>query len=121
VLANVASAASSPISVRVGENVQFISPFQVNVPVTISCTAGSGYNLSVSVVEPEGFQFTMFGGGNASGQCTGQQQKLAVPAYPFTPFPGFGWQLGDAVATVDACQFQPFACDGGTKAVHIVA
>ena len=120
-LPGAASAAPNPITVANGEKAQFISPFQINVPLTLACTAGSGYSLSVSVVQPQGFQFTLFGGGNASGQCTGQQQKLAVPAFPFTPFPGFGWTLGDAVATVDACQFAPFACNGDTKAIHIVS
>jgi len=114
-----ASAAPSPITTGIAQNAQFISPFQINVPMTLSCAAGSGYDLSLSVVQPEGFQFTMFGGGNASGQCDGKPQKLAVPVFPFSPFPGFGWTLGDAVATVDACQFNPFACDGATKAIHI--
>jgi len=65
-----ASAAPSPITTGIAQNAQFISPFQINVPMTLSCAAGSGYDLSLSVVQPEGFQFTMFGGGNASGQPT---------------------------------------------------
>jgi len=67
----------------------------------------------VSVVQPQGFN-QAFGNGFASGLCTGQQQKLAIPVYT-SYYPG--WQLGDAVGSVIACAGR---CDGDTKAIHIV-
>jgi hypothetical protein len=103
----------SPTTLKISQNAQFISSFQVNVEITLSCTAGSGYFASVDVQQPQGFGFTTFGSGFTSGQCTGRQQKLAVPVYSFFG----GWQLGDAVASATACTA---ACASDTKQIHIV-
>lgn len=104
---------SGPTTVKISQNAQFISPFQINVVVTLLCSAGSGYFVSVDVQQPQGFGQTTSGNGSTSGQCTGRQQKLAVSVYPF-----FGsWQLGDAVASATACTV---ACGSDTKQIHIV-
>jgi hypothetical protein len=110
-----ASADSAPTSVKLSENATFISRTQIDIPVALSCTAGQGYWVSVSVVQPQGFGWTTFGGGNTNGQCTGQQQKLVVSVYPFdytSP-----WTLGDASATVQACSWS--SCASDTKQIHI--
>jgi uncharacterized membrane protein YccC len=104
---------SGPTTVKITQNAQFISSFQINVVVTISCTAGSGYFVTVNVQQPAGFGSTSTGSGSTSGQCTGRQQKVAVPVYSFD----YGWQLGDAVATATACTA---ACGSDTKQIHIV-
>jgi hypothetical protein len=105
---------TGPTTVKITQNAQFISSFQINVVLTLSCSAGSGYFASVNVQQPQGFGSTLFGNGFTSGQCTGRQQKLAVPVYAF----GEGWQLGDAVASATACTA---ACGSDTKQIHIVA
>jgi hypothetical protein len=113
VLPSVASADPAPTGVKLSQTAQFAAANQIDAQVTLSCTAGWGYSVNVNVVQPQGFGFTMFGGGWASGQCTGQQQKLAVPVYPF----GYGtWLLGDASASVVACAG---SCAGDTKQIHI--
>ena len=38
-----------PTTVKITQNAQFISSFQINVVLTISCSAGSGYFASVDV------------------------------------------------------------------------
>jgi len=102
-----------PTTVKISQNAQFISSFQINVVVTLSCSAGSAYSVSIDVQQPQGFGSTTFGNGFTSGQCTGRQQKLAVPVYAFFN----GWQLGDAVASATACTA---ACGSDTKQIHIV-
>jgi hypothetical protein len=102
-----------PTSVKITQNAQFISTFQINVVLTISCNAGSGYFASVDVQQPQGFGNTTSGNGSTSGQCTGQQQKVAVPVYAFFN----GWQLGNAVASATACTD---TCGSDTKQIHIV-
>jgi hypothetical protein len=104
---------SGPTTVKITQNAQFISSYQINVVVTLSCDAGSGYFVSVNVQQPRGFGSTATGSGSTSGQCTGRQQKVAVPVYSFD----YGWQLGDAVATATACTV---ACGSDTKQIHIV-
>ena len=104
---------SGPTTVKITQNAQFISSFQINVVVTISCDAGAGYFVTVNVQQPAGFGTTATGSGSTSGQCTGRQQKVAVPVYSFD----YGWQLGDAVATATACTS---ACGSDTKQIHIV-
>jgi hypothetical protein len=112
-LPSVASADPTPTSVKLSQNAQFAGGNQVNTQVTLTCTAGYGYFVNVNVVQPQGFGFTMFGGGSAYGQCSGQQQKLVVPVYPFN----FGtWLLGDASASVVACAGP---CADDTKQIHI--
>jgi hypothetical protein len=113
VVPSVASADPAQTSAKLSQNVQFTAFNQIDAQVTLSCTAGWGYSVNVDVVQPQGWGFTMFGGGWTFGQCTGQQQKLAVPVYPF----GMGtWLLGDASATLVACAGP---CDQDTKQVHI--
>ena len=114
VLPSIAGADPSPTTVKLSQNVQFAGPFQIDTQVTLTCTAGWGYSVNVNVVQPQGWGFTMFGGGSAYGQCTGQQQKLAVPVYPFN-YNGT-WLLGDASASVVACAG---ACADDTKQVKI--
>jgi hypothetical protein len=112
-LPSVASADPTPTSLKLSQNAQFAGGNQVNTQVTLTCTAGYGYFVNVNVVQPQGFGFTMFGGGSAYGQCSGQQQKLVVPVYPFN----FGtWLLGDASASVVACAGP---CADDTKQIHI--
>jgi hypothetical protein len=103
---------SGPTTVKISQSAQFISAFQINVFVTISCPAGSGYFVSVDVQQPQGFGFTTHGNGQTSGQCTGAQQKLAVSVFPFDGT----WQLGNAVASATACTA---ACGSDTKQIHI--
>jgi hypothetical protein len=107
---------AGPTTVKISQNAQFVSPFQINVVLTISCTAGAGYFASVDVQQPQGFGQTTAGNGSASGQCTGQQQKVAVPVYAF--FFSTGWQLGNAVASATACTD---TCGSDTKQIHITA
>jgi len=107
---------AGPTTVKISQNAQFVSPFQINVVLTVSCNAGSFYFASVDVQQPQGFGQTTAGNGSASGQCTGQQQKVAVPVYAFFYFPG--WQLGNAVASATACTD---TCGSDTKQIHIVA
>jgi hypothetical protein len=115
-LPSFASAAASPsTSVKLSENAQLVTPNQINVEVALNCTAGFGYFVTVNVVEATSSGFTIFGGGSNFGQCTGQQQKLAVSVFSFccgAP----PWQLGDASASVVA-----FAgpMDSDTKTIHI--
>ena len=104
---------SGPTTVKISQNAKFISPFQINVEVTLSCSVGVPYSVNVSVQQPQGFGSTTFGNGFTSGQCTGRQQKLAVPVYAFFN----GWQLGDAVASATACTD---TCASDTKQIHIV-
>ena len=103
---------SGPTTVKISQSAQFISPFQINVQVTISCSAGSAYFVSVDVQQPQGFGSTTTGHGDTSGQCTGAQQKLAVSVFAFNG----SWQLGDAVASATACTA---TCGSDTKQIHI--
>jgi hypothetical protein len=101
-------------TVKISQSAQFVSSFQINVVVALSCSAGSGYFVSVDVQQPQGFGFTTHGNGQTSGQCTGAQQKLAVSVYTFDG----SWQLGNAVASATACTA---TCGSDTKQIHIVA
>ena len=103
---------SGPTTVKISQSAQFISSFQINVFVTLSCSAGSGYFVSVDVQQPQGFGFTTHGNGQTSGQCTGAQQKLAVSVFTFDG----SWQLGNAVASATACTA---VCGSDTKQIHI--
>jgi hypothetical protein len=105
---------NGPTTVKITQNAQFISSFQINVVLTISCSGGSGYFASVDVSQPQGFGFTTHGNGQTSGQCTGRQQKVVVPVYTFDG----SWQIGDAVASATVCTS---ACGSDTKQIHIVA
>ena len=92
-----------------------VTLFDGSHPVLHIARAASAlrFPVNVNVVQPQGFGFTMFGGGWVFGQCTGQQQKLAVPVYSF----GYGtWLLGDASASVVACAGP---CADDTKQIHI--
>jgi hypothetical protein len=113
-LPSLASAASPPTSVKIAQNAQFINQFQINVQIDLNCTAGFGYFVTVDLVEPTSSGFTIFGSGSNFGQCTGQQQKIAVSVFSFCCAPP--WQLGDASATATA-----FAgpIDNDTKTIHI--
>jgi hypothetical protein len=103
---------SGPTTVKISQTAQFISSFQINVFVTLSCSGGSAYFVSVDVQQPQGFGFTTHGNGQTSGQCTGAQQKLAVSVFPYDG----GWQLGNAVASATACTN---ACGSDTKQIRI--
>ena len=103
---------SGPTTVKISQTAQFISSFQINVFVTLSCSGGSAYFVSVDVQQPQGFGFTTHGNGQTSGQCTGAQQKLAVSVFPYDG----GWQLGNAVASATACTN---ACGTDTKQIRI--
>jgi hypothetical protein len=105
---------NGPTTVKITQNAQFISSFQINVVLTLSCSAGSGYFASVDVQQPQGFGFTTHGSGQTSGQCTGRQQKVVVSVFSFDG----SWQLGNAVASATACTA---ACGSDTKQIHIVA
>jgi hypothetical protein len=104
---------SAPTTVKISQNAQFISSFQINVVVTLSCSAGAGYSVEVDVQQPQGFGSTTSGSGFTSGQCTGRAQKLAVPVFAFFN----SWQLGNAVASATACTA---ACGSDTKQINIV-
>jgi hypothetical protein len=112
VLPGMASADPVPTSVKISQSAQFATPGELNTQVTLSCTAGYGYSVNVTVVQPQSWGFTLFGGGWTFGQCTGQQQKVAVAVYTF----GGTWLLGDASASVAACAGP---CDSDTRQIHI--
>jgi hypothetical protein len=105
---------NGPTTVKITQNAQFISSFQINVVLTLSCSAGAGYFASVDVQQPQGFGFTAHGNGQTSGQCTGRQQKVVVSVFTFDG----SWRLGNAVASATACTA---ACGSDTKQIHIVA
>jgi hypothetical protein len=110
---SIASADPTPTTVKISQNAQYVAPWEIDAQVTLSCTAGWGYWINVNAVQPQGWGFTLFGGGQFGGQCTGQQQKIAVALFPF----GTGsWLLGDASATADVCAG---ACAGDTRQIHI--
>jgi hypothetical protein len=111
--AGVAKADPVPTTVQIAQNAQYISQFQIDLQVSISCTPGFGYIVNATVVQPQGFFQQQFGNGFAFGQCTGQHQKVAVTIFGFGP----GWQLDDAVASVVACAGP---CDADTRTIHIV-
>src|SRR5437763_7319734 len=106
---------SGPTTVKISQNAKFISPFQINVEVTLSCSVGVPYSVNVSVQQPQGFGVVGTGSGFTSGQCTGKQQKLVVPVYSFS---FTGWQLGNAVAAATACTD---TCVSDTKQIRIVS
>src|SRR5262245_22471986 len=116
-LPTVAIADSAPTTAKLAQTATFISPTQIDVPVTLSCTAGQGYWVNVGVIQPQGFGWTTFGGGNGTinAQCTGQQQKIVVSVYPFN-FNSL-WSLGDASATVQVCSWA--ACASDTRQIHV--
>jgi hypothetical protein len=114
-LTSSATAASSPsTSIKLTQNAQLVTPNQLNVEVALNCTAGYGYFVNVDVVEPTSSGFTIFGGGSNFGQCSGQQQKIAVPVFSFCCAPP--WQLGDASATATG---YAGPLDTDTKTIHI--
>lgn len=109
----VAGAGPNPTRVTLSPSANYVSPQQINLEVGLACAEGLFYNISASVLQQQG-QFTqVFGNGFVSGQCTGQHQKVAVPVFSFS-FPG--WQLGDALANVNACAF---TCDSAARSIHI--
>ena|SRR5437763_10535132 len=106
---------SGPTTGKIQQNAQFISSYQINVVVILSCsTAGSAYIVRVDVQQPQGAGYTTTGNGQTNGQCTGKQQKVAVSVYPFY----LTWMLGDAVASANACTD---VCGTDTKQIHIVS
>jgi hypothetical protein len=114
-LPSVSSAEAAPsTSIKLSQSAQLVVPNQVNVEVALNCTAGYGYFVNVDIVEPTTSGFTIFGGGSNFGQCTGQQQKIAVSVFSFCCAPP--WQLGDASATATA---YAGPIDTDTKAIHI--
>lgn len=111
-----ASAAAAPsTSVKLSQNAQLVNPGQINVEVALNCTAGYRYYVNVDVVESTSSGFTIFGGGWNCGQCTGQQQKVAVSVYSFCCYAA-PWQLGDASATATA---YAGPIDTDMKTIHI--
>ena len=108
-----ASADPSPTRVSLAPQATYLSPQQINLEVGLSCTEGLFYNVFASVLQQQGTFTQVFGNGFASGQCSGQHQRVAVPVFTFF-FPG--WQLGDAIANVTACAF---TCDSTARAIRI--
>jgi hypothetical protein len=114
-LPSVSSAAAAPsTSIKLSQNAVLVVPNQLNVEVALNCTAGYTYFVNVDVVEPTTSGFTIFGGGSNFGQCTGQQQKIAVSVFSFCCAPP--WQLGDASATASV---GAGPSDTDTKTIHI--
>jgi hypothetical protein len=111
----VAGGASAPSSVKLLQHAQWVTPFEIDVPVALSCAAGAGYWVSVKVVQKQGFGVTLFGGGNTYRRCTGRQQKLSVAVYPVGFFGT--WLVDDASATARACTH--VACASDTKQIHV--
>jgi hypothetical protein len=108
-----ASADANPTRVTLAPQATYVSPQQINLEIGLSCTEGLFYNINASVVQQRGPFMQVFGSGFASGQCTGQHQKVAVPVFGFG-FPG--WKLGEAVANVVACAF---TCDSTARTIRI--
>lgn len=113
-LAVPATASADPIPTRVAisQNADYVSNGLINVQLALSCTPGWWYSAQVQVIQPRGF-WQVFGNGFVNGPCTGQHQKLAVSVFAFS-FPG--WQLGNAVASVNACAL---GCDTATREIRI--
>jgi hypothetical protein len=107
-----ASADPAPTRLTVSQTAFYVSGFQINLEVSVTCTPGFGYFVNASVIQPQGFA-QVSGNGSANGLCTGQHQKIAVPVFSFF-FPG--WQLGDAAASVTACAL---GCDSATRNIKV--
>ena len=112
------TAASNPgASVSLSSSADWISPAQIVVYVTASCapyfdgtTNGTGFvsvnvNQATSSSTPggTGFSFTTF-------TCDGQNHRIALNVSPGP------WQLGDALASAQACGF---TCDTTIKQIKI--
>ncbi len=110
----VAGAGPNPTRVTLSPTANYVSPQQINLEVGLSCEEGLFYNINASVLQQQGLFMQVFGNGFANGQCTGQHQKVAIPVFSFG-FPG--WQLGDALANVNACAF---TCDSAARSIRIV-
>ena len=108
-----ASADPTPTRVAISQNAYFLTEGLINVQLTLSCTPGWGYFADVQVIQPRPGFGQAFGNGFVNGLCTGQHQKVAVSVRAFS-FPG--WQLGNAVASVNACSL---GCDTATREIRI--
>jgi hypothetical protein len=75
----------------------YIAPFHIDVYATVQGTGGFG-NLFVSVQQPFPPFGTTFGNGNTQVICDGQRRTYAVAVFGSGPFPGPGFQLGEASA-----------------------
>jgi hypothetical protein len=108
-----ASAAANPTRVSAPSTASWESQQQINIEVTLSCEEGVFYSISVGVLQQQGPFMQVFGNGFTNGTCTGRHQRVALAVFA-SSFPG--WQLGDAIARVDACAF---TCDAASRSIRI--
>jgi hypothetical protein len=107
-----ASADTNPTRASISSTAQWISPQQINLEISLTCEEGLFYNVSVGVLQQQGF-LQVFGSGFTNGQCTGRHQRVAVAVQSFA-FPG--WKLGEALASATACAF---TCDSTSRSIRI--
>ena len=112
VVPTAATADPNPTRVSLAPQATWVSPQQINLEVGLACAEGLSYFVSASVIQQQG-AFDVFGSGFASGECTGQPQRVAIPVTTFA-FPG--WQLGNAIASVFGCGF---TCDDTARTIRI--
>ncbi len=109
-----ATAAPSPTRVSIAQNATFISSQQVNVELTVDCTPGYSFGGQVELVQPSVWYGHLSAWGYVGGLCSTQHQKIAVPIFGY--YDG-GWQLGDAVVSVN---IQSAGSATATREIHIV-
>jgi hypothetical protein len=94
--AGTAPASGNELSVAVSENAQYVSPFQIDIQVNVSCPATDFVIMQITVTEDTSLGSTA--GITSNGNfCTGGNDKLAVPVPSFSP-----WQLGTALVHIIA-------------------
>jgi hypothetical protein len=122
-----AADSSSAPTVAISEQAQFIGfscsfffgcGTTIVAQVSVSCSGGGSAGISVRVNQA---QTATQGSGNASVLCDGSKHLVAVSVRSFSFFGGGGYQLGDAFAFAQACQFFPtFQCGADSKNIKIV-
>lgn len=120
-----AADSNSAPTVAISQQAQFIgsSPFccggsTIVAQVSVSCSGGGSAGVSVQVNQA---LTGATGSGSANVLCDGSKHLVGVSVTSFSFFGGGGYQLGDAFAIAQACQFFPtFQCGADSKNIKIV-